>query len=129
MALHLLERLVDELVREVEDEDRGVLDGSSHVWVRDDIARQRDAREVLDVLVDTVYDVRQLVLLVAKGLAVRRVFRDGHLLFEYPHLHLFFEDIGMLARVFGQDFGDRRSPVIISHCIIYNLGIINESTE
>lgn len=119
VALHLLERLVDELVRQVEDQDRGVFDGIAQVRVGDHVVRQRDPREVLDVLVDAVDDIRQLVCLVAEGLPVRRVVWDGHVLFENPHLHLFFEDIGMLARVFGEDFGDRRPPASSATAIVY----------
>lgn len=50
MAFHLVAEAADELMGEVEDEDAGVMDGLFKGGCGDQVGRERDIGQVLDVL-------------------------------------------------------------------------------
>lgn len=61
LALDLLTSLHNELVRKVENKESAVLDSVDQIRVCVQVRREFDAREVLDVLVGSVDDIRQVL--------------------------------------------------------------------
>lgn len=100
-------------MRKDEDEHGGVLARARKIGIGDDIGGQCDVWEVLDVLVDVVDDVRQLLRLVVAG-EVSRIFRNGDILFKYPHLDSLLEEIRILLDTLSNELGHGGSPVPIS---------------
>src|ERR1700709_2769085 len=60
LALQLIARLANELMWQVEDQYTRILDRIYHVWVGNDVLRQRDVGEVLRVLVQAVDQLGEL---------------------------------------------------------------------
>lgn len=103
----------DELVRHVEDEDCGVSDGVGQGGIGNEVVGELDTGEVLYIFVQDVDEVGELLGGLAEGgvgIVVLGVFGHGDLFFVYPHLHLFFEQVGICACVLGDDFGDCGAP-------------------
>jgi hypothetical protein len=108
MPVDLLANICNKLVGQVEDENGGVLDGGANVRVGDNVGRQGDAWQILDVLVMLVDHLGELLRLVAnRFVIVLGVFGDGHVFLIDPHLDLFLEDVFVCAGVLGKDFGNR----------------------
>merc|ERR1719364_383792 len=93
---HLRADAPEELVGQHEDEQRGSLHGVREVGVGDDVVRELDARQVLDVLVLGVDDVGQVLAVDA--------------LLEDPHGHLVVELVA-IEHVAPDNLGDGRAPV------------------
>ncbi|THC99431.1 hypothetical protein EYZ11_001069 [Aspergillus tanneri] len=84
MSLDLIQGLRDRLMREVENEQRRVLDDGLQIRIGNHI----------------------LYRVVAELRMVSRLLGELDLLFEYPHANLFLEDIGKFVGVFSGDLCD-----------------------
>ena len=100
-------------MRQVEDQNRGVLDGICEGGVGVQVVRERNIGKVFDVLMEVINEVGKLLGLGAKvggRIVALGVFGYGDGLFVDPHLNVWLEDIGMLLAVLGDDFGNGRPP-------------------
>ena len=112
VILDLPADVANELVGKVEDKDARVLDGVYQRGVGDNVVRQRDAREVLDVLVVCVDDMGELLgLLADRGIEVLGVLGEGDVLLVNPHLDILLEGIGVLGAVLSNELGHGGAPV------------------
>ena len=93
-------------MRQDEDENGGVLARVDEVGVGDDVGRQGDAGQVLDVLVERVEQLRELLRLrreLGARVVVAGLLGDGDLLLIDPHLYFLLEK----GRVRGDVLGDK----------------------
>jgi hypothetical protein len=107
VPIQLLASLVYELMREVEDEDGGTFDGIDDGRVGDEVVGKANSGEVLDVLMEFVYEGRKGLRLVAEfgvWVVMRRRFGYVYLFFVNPHLDLGFEQVWVFEDIFGNDF-------------------------
>ena len=114
LANDALARPRNELVGQVEDQDSRSLNSVDKIRVRNNVLRQRHARQVLDVLVQAVDQLSELLRLGRKlrvGVVVLAVLGDCVLFLKHPHAHLLLEQIRVLGDVLANDFCDGGSPV------------------
>lgn len=112
MTLQLLRYAGNELMRKIEDKNRGIFYGIDDRRVGNEIGREGDVGKVLDVFVVLVDNGCKLLWRI--GFVVLGIFRDRDLFFVHPHLDLFFKNVWMLLGIFGDNFRNGGAPASIS---------------
>ena len=100
-------------MRQDEDEYGRVLARIGEIGVRDDVGRQGDAGQVLDVLVERVEELGELLRLrgeLGARVVVAGLLGDGHLLLVHPHVDALFEERRVCGDVLGDKLGHRGAP-------------------
>ena len=104
----------DELVGQVEHQNGSTLDSVHEIRVGNDVLGQRDARQVLYILVQAVDQLGELLRLGGQGrlrVVVLAGLGNGVLLLKHPHAHLLLEQVRVLGDVLAHDLGDGGAPV------------------
>lgn len=102
--------LVDELVRQVEDEQSAVLDRVLQGRVGVQVGGQANSWKIFHVLVCAVNHVGQLVCALQIRAIVRGVLGDLDVLLKHPHFDLLLKDVRVAGGIFGDDLGDGGTP-------------------
>src|SRR5436190_13401067 len=117
MPPQLSAQTLDELMWYVEDENCRVFYGVYDRRVCNDVVRQGDAWEVLDVFMKVVYEAREFLRFcreLGRFVVVLGLFRQRYFLFEDPHLYISFEQIRMRGSIFRNNFCNGRTPGQVS---------------
>ncbi|KAH0558769.1 hypothetical protein GP486_004592, partial [Trichoglossum hirsutum] len=120
LPFHLFAGPADELMRQIEDQDRGVGNRVGEGRFGGQVCRERDVGKVFDVFVDRVDQFRERLR--GGGQAIRRIVvfgvgRDGYGFLENPHLDFWLEELRVFGGVFSDDLRDRGAPRRVSFCV------------